>query len=132
MDIFIDGNLIGTTTANGAGNFSFTPDHAAAVRLSQLHREHRTSVNGGTSPPSNINDFTILGPPVLEDPADGSATNDTTPTFTGLTFPGAQVDIFVDGNPIGTTTANGSGNFTFTPGSPLALGNHQASSQGPR
>jgi hypothetical protein len=127
VDISVDGNPIGTTTASGTGNFSFTPgtpipsgDHLASARA---------RVNGATSDPSNVNDFTILGPPVLDDPADGTVTNDTTPTFTGATLPGAQVDILVDGNPIGTTTANGAGDFSFTPGTPLTPGSHLASAR---
>jgi large repetitive protein len=128
VDILVDGNPIpiGTTTANGVGNFSFAPsspipsgDHVAFARA---------IVNGARSVPSNLNDFTILGPPVLEDPADGTVTNDTTPTFAGTTLPGAQVDILVDGNPIpiGTTTANAAGDFSFTPGTPIPPGNHLA------
>ncbi len=66
---------------------------------------------------------------MLEDPADGSATSDTTPTFAGTTLPGAQVDILVDGNPIGTTTANSVGDFSFTPAVPLNPGTHQASAK---
>jgi large repetitive protein len=127
VDILVDGNPIGTTAANGAGNFSFTPgtpipsgDHQASARA---------RVSGATSVPSNVNDFTILGPPVLDEPADGTVTNDTTPTFTGATLPGAQVDILVDGNPIGTTTANGAGDFSFTPGAPLTPGSHLASAR---
>jgi large repetitive protein len=69
-------------------------------------------------------------PPVLEDPADGTVTNDTTPTFTGTALPNAQVDILVDGSPIGTTTANASGDFSFTPGTPgLSPGDHEASAR---
>ena len=127
VDIFLDGNLLGTTTANSAGNFSFTS--GTSIPSGDYAASARASVNGATSGPSNINAITILGPPVLEDPTDGTVTNDTTPTFTGTTLPGAQVDILVDGNPIGTTTANGAGDFSFTPGTPLTAGSHLASAR---
>ena len=127
VDIFLDGNLIGTTTANSAGNFSFTP--GTSIPSGDYAASARASVNGATSGPSNINAITILGPPVLEDPADGTVTNDTTPTFAGTTLPGAQVDILVDGNPIGTTTANGAGDFSFTPSHSAPPGDHLASAR---
>jgi large repetitive protein len=124
VDIFVDGHPIGTTTANSAGNFSFTP--GTPIASGDHQASARAKVSGATSVPSNVNDFTVLGPPVLQNPADGSVTNDTTPTFTGSTVQGAAVEIFVDGNPIGTTTANSAGGFSFTPGTPLDPGDHQA------
>jgi hypothetical protein len=68
-------------------------------------------------------------PPVLSTPADGSTSTDTTPTFTGTAVPGAKVDILVDGNLIGTSTADPDGNFSFTPGMSLAPGKHQAAAR---
>ena len=125
VDILVDGNPIGTTMANSAGNFSFTP--GTAISSGDHQASARAVVNGATSAPSNVNDFTILTPPVLVDPADGSATSDTTPTFAGTTLPGAQVDILVDGNPLGTTTANSVGGFSFTPAvHRFRPGTHQA------
>ena len=127
VDILVDGNPIGTTTANSGGNFSFTP--ASPLGSGFHNATARQTTDGGTSPESSANGFTVFGPPVLDQPADGTVTNDTTPTFSGLTFPGAQVDILVDGNPIGTTTANGTGHFSFTPGTPLSPGDYQASAR---
>jgi LPXTG-motif cell wall-anchored protein len=123
VDIFIDGNAIGTTPADNAGDFSFTPNTplTSGVHLATA----RQTTEGGTSQPSAANNVTIVGPPVLQNPADGSATNDTTPTFTGTTLPGAQVDVLVDGNPIGTATANSAGGFSFTPTTALTPGDHQ-------
>ncbi|WVL02486.1 Ig-like domain-containing protein [Cyanobacterium sp. Dongsha4] len=52
-------------------------------------------------------------------------TNDTTPTFTGTAEANSTVTLFssVDGN-IGTTNADGSGNWTITASSSLTVGNH--------
>ena len=127
VEIFVDGDSIGTTTANPAGNFSFTP--STPLVAGDYTATARQTTAGGTSAPSNANDFTILGAPILEDPADGTVTNDTTPTFTGTARPGAAVDILIDGAPIGTTTANSGGDFTFTAGTPLAPGDYEASAR---
>ena len=62
--------------------------------------------------------------PVLNAPAAGSTITDTTPTFTGTAYPAAEVEIFIDGDSIGTTTANNGGNFSFTPTTPLGFGFH--------
>jgi hypothetical protein len=127
VDILLDGNPIGTTTANSGGNFSFTP--ATPLGTGFHNATARQTTDGGTSAESSANGFIVFGPPVLDTPADGTVTNDTTPTFSGLTFPSAEVDILVDGNPIGTTTANGTGHFIFTPTTALSPGDYQASAR---
>ncbi len=127
VDILIGGNPIGTTTANSGGNFSFTPGTPLS---SGFHlATARQTTPGGTSPESSANGITIFGPPILDTPADSTVTNDTTPTFAGLTMPNVQVDIRVDGNVISTTTADSTGHFSFTPGTALSPGGHQASAR---
>jgi hypothetical protein len=129
VDVFVDGNPIGTTMANGTGHFTFTPGTPLSLG------NHQASANAHmgtslTSGMSNLNDFTIdqtaPAAPTLNRPADGSVTRDRTPAFTGTAEPGADVEVFVDGNSIGSTTANGSGNFSFTPTTPLPPGPHEA------
>lgn len=61
--------------------------------------------------------------PVLTTPA-ATATVPPTVSFTGTTSPGATVHVLLDGLEIGTPTADGSGDFTFTPGTPLVTGIH--------
>ena len=128
VDIFVDGNPIGTTTANSSGNFTFTPGSPLALGNHQARAN--AQVNGETSALSDINDFAIdvtaPAAPTLNKPADGEVTNDRTPTFTGRAEPGADVEVFVDGDSIGTTTANGNGDFSFTPTASLAAGPHEA------
>lgn len=124
VTIFVDGEPIGTTTAADDGTFTFTPDEPLPPGD---HEAYATAtVNGAESQPSNTNDFTIAPRPVLNRPADGSATDDTTPTFTGTAAPGSTVEIFVDGESIGTTTANPDGTFSFTPDDPLDPGEYEA------
>jgi hypothetical protein len=64
----------------------------------------------------------VTGPP----PAVPTITNGTTPTptFSGTTSAGATVKIYSDGVLIGTTTANSSGDWTFTLTTPLTPGTH--------
>ncbi|MBJ7348626.1 MAG: hypothetical protein JHC87_08665, partial [Thermoleophilaceae bacterium] len=60
--------------------------------------------------------------PVVTSPSPGAATADPTPTITGTAEDGSTVTVFIDGASVGTTTADGSGNWTFTPGTDLAEG----------
>ncbi|MBL8916117.1 MAG: OmpA family protein [Archangium sp.] len=93
------------------------------------HRVSATATDaaGNVSAPSVPNDFTIVIPNVMvaiTSPADGTLTKDSTPTITGTATPGSTVTVFVDGMAIGTTTADAMGNWTFTPTTPLADGEH--------
>ncbi|WP_085692703.1 MULTISPECIES: Ig-like domain-containing protein [unclassified Pseudomonas] len=109
-----NGNPIGETTADGSGNWSFTPGTPLA---------NGTVINavaqdpaGNTSGPSSVTvDAIAPGAPTIE-PSNGVV-------LTGTAEPGATV-ILTDGggNPIGETTADGSGDWSFTPTTPLANG----------
>lgn len=68
-------------------------------------------------------DLTPPSTPVLIAPADGAASNDTTPTFSGTADPGERVLIFDGPDQIGSVTAAG-GAWSFTPLVPLAEGAH--------
>ncbi|MBI4898207.1 MAG: hypothetical protein HY827_07550, partial [Actinobacteria bacterium] len=62
--------------------------------------------------------------PSIATPADGTTTNDTTPTVTGTAEANAAVTIYDGAGAIGATAADGSGNWSFTPGASLAEGAH--------
>ncbi|MFP8317560.1 Ig-like domain-containing protein [Pseudomonas aeruginosa] len=109
-----NGNPIGQTLADGSGNWSFTPGTPLA---------NGTVVNavaqdpaGNTSGPASTTVDTVAPATPVINPSNGSV-------ITGTAEVGAKV-ILTDGNgnPIGETTADGSGNWTFTPGTPLANG----------
>ncbi len=109
-----NGNPIGQTTADGSGNWSFTPGTPLA---------NGTVVNavaqdpaGNTSGPASTTVDTVAPATPVINASNGSV-------ITGTAEVGAKV-ILTDGNgnPIGETTADGSGNWTFTPGTPLANG----------
>ncbi|MBA3527737.1 MAG: adhesin, partial [Propionibacteriaceae bacterium] len=127
VEIFVDGVSIGTTTADGDGNFSFTPTtpisegaHTAYVVA--------TDAAGNESRQSNTNGFTVdttaPAPPVITSPDNGVSTDDTTPPIIGTAEPGSTVTIIIDGEPVGKVRADGDGNFTYTPTTPLTPGPH--------
>ena len=62
-------------------------------------------------------------------PANGSLTNDNTPTFSGTAPAGSTVSVIVDGSSVGTTTADASGNWAFTPTIALTSGSHSVSAR---
>jgi LPXTG-motif cell wall-anchored protein len=86
-----------------------------------------------TSSESNNPTFNVAVAPVITAPADGSSTTDTTPDIEGTGQPGTQLEVFVDGDSIGTTTVSPDGTWTITPPAPLAVGEHtvDATQSGP-
>nr|HDS0977106.1 Ig-like domain repeat protein [Pseudomonas putida] len=109
------GNPIGQTTADGSGNWSFTPG-TPLVNGTVINAVAQDAA-GNTSTPqvSTTVDAVAPGQPTIE-PSNGTE-------ISGTAEAGARV-ILTDGsgNPIGQTTADGSGNWSFTPGTPLANG----------
>ncbi|WP_367393694.1 Ig-like domain-containing protein [Pseudomonas sp. X4] len=109
------GNPIGQTTADGSGNWSFTPG-TPLVNGTVINAVAQDAA-GNTSTPqvSTTVDAVAPGQPTIE-PSNGTE-------ISGTAEAGARV-ILTDGsgNPIGETTADGSGNWSFTPGTPLANG----------
>ncbi len=130
-----DGNtVLGSTTANGSGAWSFTPATALT------NGSHALSVTvkdaaGNVSPASGIytvivdtiaptattlvitNDITGVVVPT------GGLTNDTTPTLSGVAEAGSRVSIYDNGVLLGTTTAGTNGAWTFTT-AVLGTGSH--------
>ncbi len=127
VTVIVDGTPVGTTTADANGDWTFTPTEGLAAG-SHTVMATATDEAGNISPDSNTNTFiidaTVPEAPVVTGPADGTVTSDTTPTFTGTAEPGSTVTVIVDGTPVGTTTADAAGNWTFTPTDPLAEGPH--------
>ncbi|WP_106604257.1 Ig-like domain-containing protein, partial [Chitinophaga ginsengisoli] len=125
VTIYVDGAAAGTTTANAGGNYTFTvptalPDGTHAFTSTA------TDAVGNTSAPSATLNITIdtQAPPVPTITTAQTPTNDNTPTVTGIAEVNSTVTIYVDGSAVGTTTANASGNYTFTVPTALADGTH--------
>jgi MYXO-CTERM domain-containing protein len=127
VTIYVDGVAVGTTTADAAGNWTFTP---TAPLADGPHTVSATAEDalGNTSPNSNTNTFTVdttaPAAPEVRTPANGSSTPDNTPTYSGTAEPGSTVEVFVDGASVGTTTADTNGNWNLTPVGGLAAGQH--------
>lgn len=138
IKIYDGGNLIGTVTANALGIWVFTPPSALA---NGSHTFTITATNGAGVVSSPTAGFTVVvdtvapNQPAITSVVDGigpitgpvgnnQPTDDTRPTLSGTAEANATINIFDNGVLLGTTTANGSGIWTFTPTLPLLQGNH--------
>jgi hypothetical protein len=127
VNVIVDGSAAGTTTADGGGSWAFT-QLAALADGSHTVRATATDAANNTSADSNTNTFTVdatpPAAPVVVAPANGSSTNDNTPAYSGTAVAGSTIDVIVDGSSVGTTTADGGGNWAFTQPATLAEGSH--------
>ncbi|MBV5630311.1 BapA prefix-like domain-containing protein [Pseudomonas aeruginosa] len=108
------GNPIGQVTADGSGNWSFTP--GTPLANGTVVNATASDPTGNTSAPASTTVDSVAPAAPVVNPSNGT-------TISGTAEAGAKV-ILTDGNgnPIGETTADGSGNWTFTPATPLANG----------
>ncbi|MBI8118105.1 Ig-like domain repeat protein, partial [Pseudomonas aeruginosa] len=109
-----NGNPIGQVTADGSGNWSYSP--ATPLANGTVIVATATDPTGNTGPQAATTVDSVAPPAPLVNPSNGA-------TISGTAEAGAKV-ILTDGNgnPIGETTADGNGNWSFTPGTPLANG----------
>ncbi len=130
----VDGTL-GTTTANGSGNWTYTSGTLSqgSHSITATARDAANNTSSASSALSIVIDTAAPSSPSTPDLAASSdigssnsdnITNDNTPTFNGTAEANATVTVIssVDGT-LGTTTTNGSGNWTYTSGS-LSQGSH--------
>nr|WP_276203634.1 Ig-like domain-containing protein [Hyalangium minutum] len=127
VTILVDDTPLGATKANMAGHWTFTP----TVKLADgghTVRARATDGGGNTSADSTTNTFTVDAtpppPPVIAKPANGARTNNNQLAYSGTTEADSTVTIIVDGIPVGTTTVDAAGNWSFTLSMPLADGPH--------
>ncbi|WP_213062846.1 Ig-like domain-containing protein, partial [Acinetobacter piscicola] len=139
VEVSDNGKPLGTTTVDSTGNWTFTPETPLTDGPHEITTT-QTDPAGNTSDPSDPLVLTIdttppakpegvgatdnVGPNVGDIPA-GGTTDDTTPTITGKGEPGATVEVSDNGKPLGTTTVDSTGNWTFTPDTPLTDGPHE-------
>ncbi|WP_237133444.1 Ig-like domain-containing protein, partial [Pseudohongiella sp. O18] len=137
VEVFIDGTSIGTTTANGSGNWSFNHEGTTLAEGSYTVTAKATDAANNVSDPSDnyslVIDITAPAKPAVTaistDTAGTSTsdgiTSDQTLVFSGTAAANSTVEVFIGGNSIGTTTANGSGNWSFDhTGTTLAEGSY--------
>ena len=131
-----DGSL-GTVSADGNGDWSFTPASAISDGAHSFTAT-ATDAAGNTGPPSSALSVTIdttapsvPSTPDLDAASDtGSSdsddvTSDATPALSGTAEADATVEVFSDQDgSLGTTTADGNGDWSFTPASALSEATH--------
>ena len=127
---------LGTTAANGAGSWSFTPGGALSAGVQTITATATDAAGNVSSASSGLSITIDASAPSAPSTPDMSAasdlgasdtdnlTSDTTPTFTGTSEANATVTVSssADGT-LGVTTSDGSGNWTFTSGA-LSSGSH--------
>ncbi|MEG4663197.1 Ig-like domain-containing protein [Enterobacter cloacae] len=134
----MDGDdVLGSTVVDPDGNWTFTPEQDLADgdhRLTVISKD--PAGNEVTSPSFDITvDATAPEKPVLGSATDdvgtirgdlsnGGTTDDANPTFNGSAEPGSRVDIYDNGEHIGSTIADDNGAWQFTPTTPLPEGEH--------
>ncbi|QWT46001.1 Ig-like domain-containing protein [Azospira inquinata] len=125
-----DGNtLLGTTTADSSGNWSYTPGTGLAEGAHSFTAVATDPAGNRSSSSSAFNvtlDYTAPAAPVISSILDnvgaqtgnlasGAMADDPTPTLQGTAEANSAITIY-DGNTIiGQTVTNGAGNWTFTP-----------------
>ncbi|WP_309896263.1 adventurous gliding motility protein AgmC [Archangium sp.] len=63
--------------------------------------------------------------PVVSAPASGATVDTLTPAITGTAEAGSTVTVIIDGQVVGTVKADASGNWSYTPTTPLTVGPHE-------
>ncbi|POP41210.1 hypothetical protein CHU33_23865 [Superficieibacter electus] len=136
ITIYNDGVAIGTTRADDEGGWTFTPDSPLADGTYTLTLI-ATDTAGNISLPTGAFALTIdasapVAPVItaVEDNvgpftaplASGGFTDDTVPLVRGTAEPGSTVTLYANDVDIGTAVVDGTGNWTFTPSTPLTEG----------
>lgn len=132
-----NGTVIGTATADGFGNWTFTPTTALGDGSHSLTATATDTAGNVGSASAAFPIVVDTAPPaapaivtVVDDVGgtvqltNGQLTNDAQPTLNGTGEIGATITIRDNGTPIGTAIVDGSGNWTFTPGTALGQGPH--------
>ncbi|MHA7845482.1 Ig-like domain-containing protein [Serratia sp. D1N4] len=138
VTVFDGTTVLGTTTVDTNGNWSFTPStplsegnhNLTASVMDSIGQVSPTTGDFGividTLPPAPAtglvvtDDFGAVQGPLTA----GGTTDDNTPTFSGKAEAGSVVTVLDKGQAIGSTTADDKGNWTLTPSTPLTNGEH--------
>ncbi|MDH6150915.1 hypothetical protein OKW46_004840 [Paraburkholderia sp. WSM4179] len=138
VSVYENGKLLGTVVANGSGQWSFTPStdladgshnftatatNAATGKVSAESTAWPVTVDTGASAPVITTVTDDVGA-IQGAVAKGGVTDDARPTIQGTAEAGSTVSVYENGRLLGTTVANGSGQWSFTPSTNLADGSH--------
>lgn len=84
-----------------------------AVQLYAVGRDNVANQSGESNTVTLTTDIVPPVPPVITGPNPGQTFQGGTPTFTGTAEPGSTIDVYVDGNLNGRTTATGGGTWSY-------------------
>ena len=114
VTIEIDGEPVDTVETDEDGNWSWTPEEP--LDDGEVTIEVSTgSPSGDRRDEVTFDIDTSTTDVAIDSPEDGALINDNRPTISGSAEPGATVTIFVDDEEVGETTADGNGQWSFTP-----------------
>src|SRR5262249_32514242 len=124
VEVFQDGNSLGTTTADNNGAWTFDDTSNVLADGTYTFTATATDLAGNTSDPSDgfLATVDTVAPeaPVVTSIQDDTGSSDTdgvtndNPLFiSGTSEPNSIVEVFQDGTSIGTTTADDQGAWTF-------------------
>ncbi|WP_454801773.1 beta strand repeat-containing protein [Mucilaginibacter phyllosphaerae] len=116
-------NSSGTWTATytiGAGSLNQITNRNIAVTATDNAGNSTTTADGTNA----TIDSQAPAAPVVVTPANSSSTSSTTPTYTGTAELNSIVTVYVDNTSIGTTTTDGSGNWSKVQSSALTYASH--------
>ena len=138
VSVYADGVLIGTSIVAANGQWSVTPTKDlpenlnnitatttnAALNVSPETGQYPIFVD--TSAPATASGETLTDDvgPIIGQINDNDTTDDNTPTVSGTAEPGTTAIIYDKGVEIGRAPVDASGNWSFTPSTPLADGDH--------
>ncbi|MBU9843760.1 Ig-like domain-containing protein [Rahnella ecdela] len=146
--VFLNGSVVGYTVVRNDGNWSYTPETPLIAGTENTFQVVlMDSANGNTLWLSNEYNIITTEPnqdggippaPEIKSVVDdvkgyngftgalhnGDATNDARPTLSGTATAGSTVNIYADGNVIGSTTTAADGSWKFTPDKNLTDGTH--------
>lgn len=129
MTVIIDGVVVGTTTANSLGSWTFVPPSPLADG-SHTVSARATDPAGNVGMPSPNTSFGVdtqpPAAPIVTSPTGGGTTTNP-PTFTGTAEAGSFVQITVDGVVVATVLTDSNGMWTWTSPSPIVDGPHTMS-----
>jgi hypothetical protein len=116
VTIYVNGNLVGTAVANSQGVWTFTPptpiaDGTFVVSVSAKDPSGNESAVV-TGPTFTIDSIAPTAPVIVTPTANTQLDVDRPASVTGVAEPGSTVTVFIDGRPVGMTTADEAGHFS--------------------
>ncbi|HAT2607492.1 TPA: DUF4347 domain-containing protein [Kluyvera intermedia] len=135
VTVYVDAVSVGTTTADGSGVWSFTPP---GVLSEGSHMVSAMATLGGvnsvisasasvvidTTAPAVPTGIALTAATDTGASASDGVTSNPQPSLTGMATAGSLVSVYIDGSPVGTTTADGTGAWQYNLAGLLPDGPH--------